>query len=200
MRGASNSSMHSVSPQDVIAIAIQKWGSMDGLQQQRARKKTVRKEKLVYKKYAKIEAAKQKALEWEASAEGQAQLAQEAKHSEEAAAVIPGGSDRRKLLLDTLTACGLKLRLDSRLCNAYIRTGVGNPDSISDTMSDMKWLFDNTDYSWRSAQVGLSKAFVLACYSSIKITAAVTLKNAGVQHFITLKYASVWQMKSCLSI
>ena len=75
--------------------------------------------------------------------------------------MFPGGSERRQLLLDTLAARGLRLRLDSRLCNEHIRTGVGNVVSIAETMAGMKRLFDNTDYSWRSAQVSLSKAMYL---------------------------------------
>lgn len=110
------------------------------------------------KKYAEIVAAKQKAAEWEASTERQAQLAKEAKRSEEAAAVFPGGPGRRKLLLAALASQGLRLRLDSQLCNAYIRANVGTVDAIADTMAGIEWLFDNTDYPSRCPQVSVSKA------------------------------------------
>ena len=43
-------------------------------------------------KYAAIEAAKQRVEQWEASAEGQAQLAEEEKNREDAAAAFPGGA------------------------------------------------------------------------------------------------------------
>lgn len=119
------------------------------------------KGKLMCKTYAKIAAAKQQASAWEASAEGQANLAQEAKHSEAAAAVVPGGSERRKWLLDHLTARGLRLRLDSRVCNEDIRIGVGNVVSTAETMAAMKWLFDNTHCSWRPAQASPGTAMLL---------------------------------------
>ena len=91
-------------PQAVVAIANRKWGSFDGLKQQRA--------DTVSRKFAAIEAAKHRAEQWESSDEGQATVAQEAKYSEEAAAGFPGGSDRRKLMVASLAARGLRLRLD----------------------------------------------------------------------------------------
>lgn len=147
-----------MSLQAVIAIANKRWGSLESLQEQRAIQKDIQ----MTKKYSAIEAAKQKATEWELAPEGQAWFAKEAKHSEEAAAQIPGGSYRRNLLLDALTARGLRLPPDCQLgtgCRDFIRTGVGSPDLIADTLAGVEWLFDNTGYC--SYKVSISKALAL---------------------------------------
>jgi hypothetical protein len=38
------------------------------------------------------------------------------------------------------------LRSDSRLCENYIQTGVGDPIEIANTMAEMKFLFAHTHY------------------------------------------------------
>lgn len=135
--------------QAVFAIANQKWGSFEGLQRQRA--------EAMSRRFEAIEAAKHRAEHWESSAEGQAKVAHEAKHSEEAAAGYSGGSDRRKLMVASLAARGLRLQLDWEQCTDYIRTGVGDPERLADTMAALKWLYDNTDFPSRIQVVSLSR-------------------------------------------
>lgn len=136
--------------QDVITAANSKWGGLEGLQQQRA----LQKQEHENNKYAEIARAKQQRDEWEASDVGHAQLALEAEHSAEAAAVLgPDASLRRDELLAALSEHGVRLRQDSRLCNEYIRKGLGNAVQIADIMVGMKWLFDNTDYAARVKKV-----------------------------------------------
>ena len=135
-------------PQVIIKNANKRWGGLEGLQQLRAAVEQQRASQDAEEennKYAVIEAAKQQVEEWETSAEGQAQFAQEEKHRELAAAAIPGGSGRRKLMLAALAAHGIKVRIDWYQCSQYIRTGVGNPEQLADTMTGSKWLFENTD-------------------------------------------------------
>ena len=97
--------------------------------------------------YAAKEAVRQQVEEWETSAEEQAQLAQEKTHHEMAAAKFPGGSARIKLLLAAAAAHGLKGRIDWDKFDCYIRTGVGNPEHLADTMATSRWLHGNTDYA-----------------------------------------------------
>lgn len=89
----------------------------------------------------------------EFSDEGQEKLALEAKQTEETAAWVPGGLARRAQMIAALSVHGLRLRADSGLCQNYICRGQGRPADIANTMRDMQWLFDNTDYRMRIRKV-----------------------------------------------
>ncbi|CAO3628942.1 unnamed protein product [Cunninghamella blakesleeana] len=57
-------------------------------------------------------------------------------------------SDARKaILVDKLHAAGLTLRPDSSLCERFIERGIGKPDDIVVCMIEMKWYYENTNYS-----------------------------------------------------
>ena len=69
---------------------------------------------------------------------------------------------RRNLLLDALKARGLRIRPACQLgtnCRDFIRTGLGDPDLIADTLAGVEWLIDNTDYCLY--KVSISKALAL---------------------------------------
>ena len=139
--------------QDVIAAANRKWGGLQGLQMQRFQDQQRRNSK----KYSNIAKTTHKREHWEASEKGQAQLACEAENSARTAAMFANGPAHRDELLASLSKRGL--RSDSKLCNAYIRSGVGNVDLIAETMVEMKWLFDNTDYAAKIKEVCRIQAF-----------------------------------------
>lgn len=54
--------------------------------------------------------------------------------------------DRASSLTQALEAHGLRLRSDSRLCDAYIRNGRGSFKNIVDTMLEMQYLHTQTNY------------------------------------------------------
>lgn len=56
---------------------------------------------------------------------------------------------RFKTISAALNARGLKLRMDSKLCQEYIMAGRRIVDSIVDTMEEMSFLFTHTSYSNR---------------------------------------------------
>lgn len=146
--------------QAVVEVANKKWGGLEGLEQLRAaaeQQRASQEEEDENKKYAAIEAAKQQLQEWENSAEGQSQFAQEEKHNEMAAATFPGGSARNKLMLAALAAHGIKARIDWSQCKQYIRTGVGNPEEVADIVVASRWLLQDTDYVSRCMEVSHNK-------------------------------------------
>lgn len=53
---------------------------------------------------------------------------------------------RFNLLTNELKDRGYELRNDSRLCKAYLEGGVGDPANIANTMTEMKFYFEHTDY------------------------------------------------------
>lgn len=53
---------------------------------------------------------------------------------------------RQKVIIDALSRRGCILRDDSRLCQAYIRHGRGDPEEIADVMMEMKFYFEETAY------------------------------------------------------
>lgn len=59
---------------------------------------------------------------------------------------------RRAKLQAALAAVGCHLRGDSRLCNAYIDHGEGGVAAIADTMREMKFYFENTNYEEHYAE------------------------------------------------
>lgn len=61
----------------------------------------------------------------------------------EAAQALVG---RRRALITALKRMGLPLRTDSRLCDAYVYQGAGDPVTIADTMLEMKFLHEHTSY------------------------------------------------------
>ncbi|KAI8577266.1 hypothetical protein K450DRAFT_253018 [Umbelopsis ramanniana AG] len=54
---------------------------------------------------------------------------------------------RRQELIGKLTAAGLTLRSDSKLCQQYIDSATGDADSIVVTMKEMDWFFRCTTYA-----------------------------------------------------
>lgn len=84
---------------------------------------------------------------------GQAKIAVQLRRSEEAAAKVPGGLSRHKLLLTSLASRGLQLRTDNKICTDYIKQGCDQPEQIADNLFCMKWVLDNTDYSARHQKV-----------------------------------------------
>lgn len=121
-----------VAVQAVIALAIRIWGSLAGLKYQAAVSKEARR--------------KRKGAE-----EATAKQAQEARLSRVSATCA-----RKEELSTLLSAHGLQLCSDSRLCSAYINNGVGDPKQITQTMLEMDWLFKNTDYSEQMRKVSHS--------------------------------------------
>ena len=105
--------------------------------------------------YAKIAAEKEARDRSEASPVGQAKIAAQLRRSEEAAAKVPGGLGRHKLLLTSLASRGLQLRTDdeNEMCTDYVELGRGQPEEIADALVCMKWYLDNTDYSARQQKV-----------------------------------------------
>lgn len=101
-----------VNTQAVLAVANQKWGCLEGLEHQRALEDTLDKE---LEKRTAIEAAKQTAQQWVASAEGQAHLAQEARRAAQ--------------------LCNYAASFDSR-------TGLSNRLSWAVTTGEVKYLLD----------------------------------------------------------
>jgi hypothetical protein len=57
--------------------------------------------------------------------------------------------ERRAVLEAALAHHGLRLRSDSRVCHAWIETGQGNVQDVVETMLEMDWFFQHTDYSRR---------------------------------------------------
>jgi hypothetical protein len=55
---------------------------------------------------------------------------------------------RAKELADALSLRKLELRADSRLCNAYIESGVGDIDEIVDVMDEMRFYHAHTNYPY----------------------------------------------------
>lgn len=55
---------------------------------------------------------------------------------------------RAKELADALSLRNLELRADSRLCNAYIESGVGDIDEIVDVMDEMRFYHAHTNYPY----------------------------------------------------
>ena len=68
-----------------------------------------------------------------------------------AARMLDAMHDARQRRTDALTkalrARGCELRADSRLCAAYINTGAGDVDDVANTMAEMKFCFEHTEYS-----------------------------------------------------
>ena len=59
---------------------------------------------------------------------------------------IKAAHDRMVELERALAERGCELRDDSRLCRAYIEHGEGDPEEIADTMREMQFFFDHTNY------------------------------------------------------
>ena len=132
--------------------------------------------------YAEI-ARQTKARYAEESTEaGQAQLARDAEFGAQAASAFPGGSARREALIASLAVHGLRLRIDSHKCNAYIQHGVGNPDVIANVMLEMKWLFDNTDYAAQAKQVSQPTLSSIHFEDSMLHTQFATLQEKAKVH------------------
>ena len=55
--------------------------------------------------------------------------------------------ERKKILCGELTKLGCVLRDDSKLCEAYIMVGRGCPKEIAETMREMKFYYDRTEYA-----------------------------------------------------
>ena len=53
---------------------------------------------------------------------------------------------RRRTLTEALSRYGCELRGDSRLCNAYIQRGAGDPDRIAEVMAEMRFFHERTRY------------------------------------------------------
>jgi hypothetical protein len=53
---------------------------------------------------------------------------------------------RTEILKSKLRSRGCELRSDSRLCDAFIDKGEGDPETISIIMEEMKFYHDHTDY------------------------------------------------------
>ena len=74
-----------------------------------------------------------------------------------ATATIIGASKRMLTLEHALKERGCNLRTDSRLCCSFIDLDVGNPVDIANSMHEMRFLFDHTEYKlildnkWRDA-------------------------------------------------
>lgn len=60
--------------------------------------------------------------------------------------------DRRRAVVAKLKAIKLKLRQDSRLCQAYIDDGTGNVDEIVVVMKEWAWYFRCTIYASNHAR------------------------------------------------
>ena len=58
-----------------------------------------------------------------------------------------GGEDSRRAWLNhELALAGCTLRSDSRLCEAYVSDGCGNPRQIAGVMAEMKFYYEHTRY------------------------------------------------------
>ena len=55
--------------------------------------------------------------------------------------------ERKRILCGKLAKLGCVLRDDSKLCEAYIMAGRGCPKEIAETMREMKFYYDRTDYA-----------------------------------------------------
>lgn len=65
------------------------------------------------------------------------------------AAALKVQAERFLALSAALKSRGLKLRVDSNLCRRFVMDGAGKADEIVDTMEEMDFLFDLTDYTSR---------------------------------------------------
>lgn len=61
---------------------------------------------------------------------------------------------RRMILLEELNKLGLELRADSVLCQSFINHGSRDAKDIANTMLEMKFLYDETDYPVRVRNKG----------------------------------------------
>jgi hypothetical protein len=65
----------------------------------------------------------------------------------DAAASLAPYAERLTTLKAALLVRGVELRYDSRLCDAYVMNGTGNPESIAVVMEEMRFYYSHTNYS-----------------------------------------------------